>query len=129
LAAQNIKTKDPSFVVVHPKIRDHRSWPHFKNCIGAIDGTHILVTVPLSEQAVHINRHGYCSQNVMAICNWWQGGLGQLMTHAYGGIVSASSCGYKYMIFLNLFYEKWILLTLSLLFVGKIQVTQIERVI
>jgi hypothetical protein len=70
LAADNIKPKDPSFAVVHPKIREHRSWPHFKNCIGAIDGTHIEVTVPASEQAVHMNRHGYCSQNVMAVCDF-----------------------------------------------------------
>jgi hypothetical protein len=61
LAADNIKPKDPSFAVVHPKIRDHRSWPHFKNCIDTIDGTHIEVTVPASEQAVHMNRYGYCS--------------------------------------------------------------------
>jgi hypothetical protein len=70
LAAHNIKPKDPSFAVVHPKIRDHRSWPHFKNCIGAIDGTHISITVPLSKQAIHINRHGYYSQNVMVVCDF-----------------------------------------------------------
>ncbi|WVZ80808.1 hypothetical protein U9M48_028259, partial [Paspalum notatum var. saurae] len=42
----------------------------FKNCIGAIDGTHIPVTVPSSKQLVHICRHGYCSQNVMAVCDF-----------------------------------------------------------
>jgi hypothetical protein len=36
------------------------------------------------------------------------------------GEVSASSCRYKYMIFLNLFYEKWILLTLSLFICRKV---------
>jgi hypothetical protein len=70
LTAHIVKLKDPSFAVVHQKIQDHRSWPHFKKCIGAIDGTHISVTVPLSEQTVHINRHGYCSQNVMAVCDF-----------------------------------------------------------
>jgi hypothetical protein len=30
LAAHNVKPKDPSFAVVHQKIQDHRSWPHFK---------------------------------------------------------------------------------------------------
>jgi hypothetical protein len=70
LAAKNIKLIDETFAVVHPKIREHRSWPHFRNCIGAIDGTHIEVIVPPSEQAVHMNRHGYCSQNVMAVCDF-----------------------------------------------------------
>jgi hypothetical protein len=70
LAADIIKPKDPTFAVVHPKIREHRSWPHFRNCIGAIDGTHIPVIVPSSEQAVHMNRHGYSSQNVMAVCDF-----------------------------------------------------------
>jgi hypothetical protein len=70
LAAQNIKPKDPTFTVVHPKIREHRSWPHFRNCIGTIDGTHFRVTIPSSEQAVHMNRHGYCSQNVMVVCDF-----------------------------------------------------------
>jgi hypothetical protein len=56
--------------VVHPKIQEHKFWPHFRNCIGAIDGTHIEVTVSLSEQAVHINRHRYCSQNVMTVCDF-----------------------------------------------------------
>jgi hypothetical protein len=55
LAAHNIKPEDPTFVVVHPKIREHRSWPHFRNCVGAIDGTHIEFTVPSLEQVVHIN--------------------------------------------------------------------------
>jgi hypothetical protein len=32
--------------------------------------THIEVIVPPSEQAVHMNRHGYCSQNVMAVCDF-----------------------------------------------------------
>jgi hypothetical protein len=70
LAAQNIKPKNPTFTVVHPKIREHISWPHFRNCIGAIDGTHIRVTVPSSEQVVHMNQHGYCSENVIVVCDF-----------------------------------------------------------
>ncbi|XP_004956819.1 uncharacterized protein LOC101780464 [Setaria italica] len=46
----------------HPKLQEARFWPHFKDCIGAIDGTHIPVTVPLG--------HGYPSQNVMAVCDF-----------------------------------------------------------
>jgi len=44
--------------------------PYFKDCVGAIDGTHIPVTIPLSEQPKYFNRHGYTSQNVMAVCDF-----------------------------------------------------------
>jgi hypothetical protein len=44
-------------------------WPHFRDCIGAIDGTHISVTVPTFELSKYIERHGYPSQNVMAVCD------------------------------------------------------------
>ena len=70
LAGDIIKPKDPSFTHVHQRLRKRRFWPHFKNAIGAIDGTHIRVTVPAALKVVHINRHGYPSQNVMAMCDF-----------------------------------------------------------
>ncbi|WVZ77389.1 hypothetical protein U9M48_025260 [Paspalum notatum var. saurae] len=70
LAADVIKLKDPTLFVVHDKLQEPKFWLHFKNCIGAIDGTHIPVIVPSSKQLVHIGRHEYCSQNVMAVCDF-----------------------------------------------------------
>jgi hypothetical protein len=36
--------------------------------IEAIDGSHIPVVVPVDETISHTCRHGYTSQNVLAIC-------------------------------------------------------------
>lgn len=71
MAADIIKPKDPHFTTTHSRIQDNsRFWPHFKDCIGAIDGTHIPVTIPLSEQPKYFGRHGYASQNVLAVCDF-----------------------------------------------------------
>ena len=45
-------------------------WPHFKDAIGAIDGTHIPCIVPEKEQPKYRNRKGVTTQNVMAICDF-----------------------------------------------------------
>ena len=37
-----VKPKDPHFGTIHPKVQEARFWPHFKDCISAIDGTHIF---------------------------------------------------------------------------------------
>jgi hypothetical protein len=70
LAFHNIRPQDPQFGIIHPKLQEARFWPHFKDCIGAIDGTHIEVTVSASEQPKYIGRHGYTSQNVMVVCDF-----------------------------------------------------------
>ena len=70
MAADYIKPRDPTFTVVHPTLRKPRFWPHFQNAIGAIDGTHIPVTVPANQKVMHMNRHGYTSENVMAVCDF-----------------------------------------------------------
>jgi hypothetical protein len=41
-----IKPRDPEFKTVHPRLQHFRFSPEFLGCIGAIDGTHILVVVP-----------------------------------------------------------------------------------
>lgn len=41
-------------------------YPFFKDCIGALDGSHISAFVPLSKQAAWRNRKGFISQNVLA---------------------------------------------------------------
>ncbi|KAF3957812.1 hypothetical protein CMV_017212 [Castanea mollissima] len=41
-----VKPSDPTFSEVPTKIQDHPIyWPHFKDCIGAIDGTHVIAIV------------------------------------------------------------------------------------
>jgi len=57
-------------VTEHDKIKEERFWPHFKGAIGAIDGSHVPVSVPADDMVNHTNRHGYTSQNVLAICDF-----------------------------------------------------------
>ncbi|GKB59024.1 putative nuclease HARBI1 isoform X1 [Tanacetum coccineum] len=42
----------------------------FKNCIGAIDGTHVRASVREHEQAKYIGRKGYATQNIMVACDF-----------------------------------------------------------
>ncbi|XP_062170991.1 protein ALP1-like [Alnus glutinosa] len=44
--------------------------PWFKDCIGAIDGTHIKAKVPVEHQCLFRGRKNECTHNVMAICNF-----------------------------------------------------------
>ena len=44
-----MRPKHPQFRTIHPKLQEARFCPHFNDCIGAIDGTHIPVTMPKSE--------------------------------------------------------------------------------
>ncbi|XP_026399142.1 uncharacterized protein LOC113294996 [Papaver somniferum] len=53
------------------KIREStRFYPYFKDCIGAMDGTHIPAMVNKRDATVYRNRHGITSQNVLAVCNF-----------------------------------------------------------
>jgi len=45
-------------------------WPYFKDAIGAIDGTHILVVPPSHVAAAFRNRKGFLSQNCLFICDF-----------------------------------------------------------
>ncbi|XP_040254277.1 uncharacterized protein [Aegilops tauschii subsp. strangulata] len=50
-----------------PKIRGSPRWyPYFKDCIGAIDGTHVTGRVPMSQSAAYRGKKHYTSQNVLA---------------------------------------------------------------
>ncbi|KAG6500712.1 hypothetical protein ZIOFF_040562 [Zingiber officinale] len=56
---------------VPEKIREStRFYPSFKDCIGAIDGTHIPAMVSGQDINSYRNRHGEISQNVLAACNF-----------------------------------------------------------
>lgn len=62
LSADVIKPRDPKFKTIHPRLQSTRFSPHFNNCIGAIDGTHIPVVVPSSKLIQHTGCHGYISK-------------------------------------------------------------------
>ncbi|POW10394.1 hypothetical protein PSHT_08786 [Puccinia striiformis] len=61
LPADNAGTPDE--IKLNPKFS-----PYFDDCIGAVDDSHIPVHV--NDQTVFVNRKGYPSQNVLAICNF-----------------------------------------------------------
>ncbi|XP_072146817.1 uncharacterized protein [Setaria viridis] len=70
LAGDIVKPVDPTFSTVHRRLQSPRFSPYFDNCIGAIDGTHVPVIVPVDKVVQHTGRHGYTSQNVLAICDF-----------------------------------------------------------
>ncbi|XP_077237218.1 protein ANTAGONIST OF LIKE HETEROCHROMATIN PROTEIN 1-like [Tasmannia lanceolata] len=54
-----------------PQIRaNRRLYPYFKNCIGAVDGTHIRAKVPFDTRGRFLGRKGWTSQNVLAACDF-----------------------------------------------------------
>ncbi|XP_059638824.1 uncharacterized protein LOC132281106 [Cornus florida] len=61
----------PNFSVIPNKIRwSSRFYPYFKNCVGAIDRTHIPATLPVATQLPFRGRKGYTIQNVMAVSDF-----------------------------------------------------------
>ncbi|WVZ64453.1 hypothetical protein U9M48_013962 [Paspalum notatum var. saurae] len=43
-------------------------WKHFKNCLGALDGTHVKVTVPTRLKGRYRSRKGDIVTNVLGVC-------------------------------------------------------------
>ncbi|XP_044378843.1 uncharacterized protein [Triticum aestivum] len=72
MASHYLKPQDPNFHIVHDLIKkDRRAYPHLKDCIGAIDGTHIRASIPDGPPKVrYIGRTGMTTQNVMAVCDF-----------------------------------------------------------
>ncbi|KAL6629371.1 hypothetical protein ACP70R_029136 [Stipagrostis hirtigluma subsp. patula] len=61
----------PPSTEVHWKISsDPRYGPYFENCVGAIDGTHVPLTLSDSESAPYRNKEASLSQNVMLACDF-----------------------------------------------------------
>ncbi|XP_071680057.1 protein ALP1-like [Lolium perenne] len=57
----------PASTNTPPKIKNIYRWfPYFRNCIGAIDGTHVTAKVSISMSASFRGRNHYSSQNVLA---------------------------------------------------------------
>ncbi|RZB75195.1 hypothetical protein D0Y65_033887, partial [Glycine soja] len=66
-----IKPIDPSFRDTPDEILKNAKYrPYFRDCIGAIDGTHIRVCVLSHLQGVYIGRKGYIITNVMVVCDF-----------------------------------------------------------
>ncbi|CAN0898105.1 hypothetical protein LINGRAHAP2_LOCUS19527 [Linum grandiflorum] len=47
----------------------HAFWQHFKNCLGALDGTHVKVRTKIEDQPRYRNRKGEVTMNVLGVCN------------------------------------------------------------
>jgi DDE superfamily endonuclease len=45
-------------------------FPYFKDCVGALDGSHMPAFIPAHEQAAWRHRKGFLSQNVLGACNF-----------------------------------------------------------
>ncbi|XP_048622891.1 uncharacterized protein LOC111200757 isoform X2 [Brassica napus] len=70
-AADTLKPEDGEFTRVCPALRnDDRYWPFFKDCIGALDGTHISVRPPKRNAEAYRGRKQEPTMNVLAICNF-----------------------------------------------------------
>jgi hypothetical protein len=67
LADDIIKPRDPHFRTRHPRVRNPRFYPFFKDCIGVIDGTHIPLVVPTDKFVQHMWRKGMTTQNVIGL--------------------------------------------------------------
>ncbi|XP_076952223.1 uncharacterized protein LOC143625891 [Bidens hawaiensis] len=61
----------PTSDTVQKQIQEKRRfYPFFKDCIGAIDGTHIRVKVPSKDAPRYQGRKGYPTINVLAACTF-----------------------------------------------------------
>ncbi|KAL4561367.1 hypothetical protein LXL04_033532 [Taraxacum kok-saghyz] len=63
--ADNYNDVVPDYV-----LNNHRYYPMFNDCIGAIDGTHMRASVGRHEEAKYIGRKGYATQNIMDVCDF-----------------------------------------------------------
>ncbi|WVZ59522.1 hypothetical protein U9M48_009648 [Paspalum notatum var. saurae] len=71
MCEQYIRPIDPNFSDTHPRIlSDRRMMPFFKDCIGALDGTHITTIPPSHDFIRYIGRSGKPSQNVLAVVDF-----------------------------------------------------------
>jgi hypothetical protein len=64
LGHEFIKLPDPD--VVQP---EDPKWKWFDNCLGALDGTHVDVLVPLKDQGQYRNRKQQITTNVLGVCD------------------------------------------------------------
>ncbi|RVW22028.1 uncharacterized protein LOC104877720 isoform X1 [Vitis vinifera] len=75
ICPNNMTNEVSSYVASNPKY-----FPWFKDCIGAIDGTHISAWVPADRQTSFRGRKTVITQNVMCACNF-----DMMFTFVYAG--------------------------------------------
>jgi len=65
LGSRLLVVPDPNVVAAEIMNR-HQRYPYFRDCIGALDGSHIPASISTEEQAAAFrNRKGFLSQNVL----------------------------------------------------------------
>ncbi|XP_031273664.1 putative nuclease HARBI1 [Pistacia vera] len=71
LELRSVFIKPPDFTDVPLEISTNPNfYPFFKDCLGAIDGTHIRGSTPVEVADTYRNREGALSQNVIAVCDF-----------------------------------------------------------
>ena len=71
VALETYYIQQPKGDVVPKEIQEKkRFYPYFKNCVGAIDGTHVRVKVPNRDAPRYRGRKGYPTINVLAACSF-----------------------------------------------------------
>ncbi|KAL5730891.1 hypothetical protein ACHQM5_003675 [Ranunculus cassubicifolius] len=51
-------------------LQDSRFYPYFKDCVGAIDGTHIPALINSNDKVPFINRKGVTTQSILVACSF-----------------------------------------------------------
>ncbi|KAL0731096.1 hypothetical protein Bca4012_027190 [Brassica carinata] len=71
LASDIVKPTRNEFATASPfLVENPQYWPYFRNCIGALDGTHIPVRPPSGNAEPYRGRKSEPTMNVLAICNF-----------------------------------------------------------
>ncbi|CAL5385091.1 unnamed protein product [Camellia sinensis] len=71
ISLEDIFLKQPDGFNCPPEIRNNpKYWPYFKDCVGAIDGTHFRVRVPNKDAQRYRGRKCYPTQNALAACSF-----------------------------------------------------------
>ncbi|XP_023746176.1 uncharacterized protein LOC111894331 [Lactuca sativa] len=71
VALESYYIQQPKGDVVPKEIQEKkRFYPYFKNCVGAIDRTHVCVKVPNRDSPRYRDRKGYPVINVLAACSF-----------------------------------------------------------
>jgi len=59
------------YIPVPPEIsKSTKFYPYFQNCIGALDGSLVPVTVPSKVSSVYRCRKGFTAQNILVVCSF-----------------------------------------------------------